>query len=171
MTLRCIMLLKEASILERATLLRHKDPCWSGVGEGNWLQRKWEHFGGWWKFGGQLWVVVIHLCNVRFHRVVHLKMDNFTICELYVNRPDFYMFFSVFGNNLLSVCSSLQLNKQLVDPWDEWFYLASVLTLEIYAFFSYVWQVNCHEVPLYPSSSFCHLPHSSILPVSQLLFA
>ena len=29
--------------------------------------------------------------------------------------------FSIFESNLLSLCSSLWLNGQLMDPWDEWF--------------------------------------------------
>lgn len=53
---------------------------------------------------GVIVVVVICLCDGKFH--VHLKMDNFTICELYLSRPHFKIF-SIFGSNLLSVCSSL----------------------------------------------------------------
>lgn len=151
-------------------MLRHKDPCWSRVEKGinykgneNTLGAD-ENFGGncgWWLYA---YVMSDFIESYTYKWTISLYVNYMSIGQTFT-------FFPVFGGNLLSVCSSLQLNEQLMDPWDEWFYLASVLTLEVYVFFLYIWQVNCHEVLLYLSSSFCHLPHSSILPVSRFLFA
>lgn len=51
----------------------------------------------WWWFYDCVFVII--------HRIVHLKKDDFPVYKLHLNKPDLKI--SIFGSNLLSVCSSL----------------------------------------------------------------
>lgn len=50
-------------------------------------QRTWRNFLAWWKCLHLDCYMTVHTCQT--HKIVHLEMQNFTVCNLYNHEPDF----------------------------------------------------------------------------------